>query len=131
MPRFAKFLRQTIVALIAVLACGPLLAGGDHGGASGPEPLVFTVNLGNSTYLHFGLILETATPEAGHELGLFRPKIQHEIILLLSGKDPGHLRTLPGKKELVEEIIEAANHVIHSNEKNGVKEALFTKFIIQ
>jgi len=130
MIRFASFLRRTII-VVAAMVCLPALAGGDHGGGSGPEPLLFTVNLGTNTYLHFGLILETATPEAGHELGLFRPKIQHEIILLLSGKDPAHLRTLPGKKELVEEIIEAANHVIHSNEKNGVKEALFTKFIIQ
>ncbi len=129
MTRIARFLRQTLIVLAACV-CLPALAN-DHGGASGPEPLVFTVNLGNNTYLHFGLILETATPEAGHEIVVFRPKIQHEIILLLSGKDPGHLRTLPGKKELVEEIIDAANHVIHSNEKNGVKEALFTKFIIQ
>jgi len=129
MIRIASFLRQVLLVL-AAFACLPAQAN-DHGGASGPEPLVFTVNLGPSAYLHFGLILETATPEAGHEIVIFRPKIQHEIILLLSGKDPGHLRTLPGKKELIEEIIEAANHVIHGNEKNGVKEALFTKFIIQ
>lgn len=103
----------------------------DHGGGGAPEPTVFTVNLGKDNYLQFGLIFETATPEAAHSLAAYKPKIQHEIILLLSGKDPAKLRTLEGKKELIEDIIELSNHVIHEDEKTGVKEVLFTKFLIQ
>ncbi|MBI3274801.1 MAG: hypothetical protein HYZ60_02370, partial [Methylocystis sp.] len=32
--------------------------------------------------------------------------IQHEIILMLSAKEAEKLRTLAGKKELIEEIVE-------------------------
>jgi flagellar FliL protein len=129
--RTAKLLGVLFFALSAALLSVPAQAS-DHGGGGGaPEPLVFTVNLGGGNYLQFGLILEAATPEAAHELVVYRPKIQHEIILLLSDKTQDKLRTLPGKKELIEEIAEAVNHVIHENKKTGVKEILFTNFIIQ
>ena len=92
---------------------------------------MFTVNLGKDNYLQFGLIFEGATPEVLHLLAGYKPRLQHEIILLLSGKDAAKLRTLAGKKELIEEIIELSNHVIHEDEKTGIKEVLFTKFLIQ
>lgn len=133
MSRFshaAKCLAVILLALPAALVSLPLQAG-DHGGGGGPEPLVFLVNLGPTTFLNFGLILDTATPEAAHELVAYRPKIQHEIILLLSEKDQAKLRTLAGKKELIEEIAETVNHVIHEDAKTGVKDVLFTNFIIQ
>ena len=44
--------------------------------------------------------LETGSPEAAHELLAHRPKIQHQIILLMSDKDQANLRTLDGKKAL-------------------------------
>ncbi|MBS1144987.1 MAG: hypothetical protein H6R14_2393 [Proteobacteria bacterium] len=128
--RIVKALVAPVLLVSALLLPMPSLAS-DHGGGGAPEPMVFTVNLGKDNYLQFGLILETATPEAAHTLASFKPKIQHEIILLLSGKEQGKLRTLAGKKELIEEIVELANHVIHEDEKTGVKEALFTKFLIQ
>jgi flagellar protein FliL len=103
---------------------------GDHGGGA-PEPMIFTFNLGGKSYVQFGLIFETGSQEAAHELVAYRPKIQHEIILLMSGKEEAHLRTLEGKKELIEEIIEQTNHIIHEDRKSGVKEILFTKFLIQ
>ncbi len=128
-------LPNTFVAFVFLLlgSMAPsFLLANDHGGGSGaPAPLVFTVNLGSNNYLQLGLILEAASPEVSHELIAYNPKIQHEIILLLSGKDGAKLRTLPGKKELIEEIIEAVNHVIHKTEKNGVSEVLFTAFVIQ
>lgn len=128
-----RMIRACSAALLMVLTLVmPLSAqANDHGGGGAPEPTVFTVNLGKDNYLQFGLIFETATPEAAHLLASYKPKIQHEIILLLSGKDPAKLRTLEGKKELIEDIIELTNHVIHEDEKTGVKEVLFTKFLIQ
>lgn len=130
LSRITKCLALLFIAIPAALVSLPLQAG-DHGGGGGPEPLVFLVNLGPTTFLNFGLILETATPEAAHELVAYRPKIQHEIILLLSEKDQAKLRTLAGKKELIEEIGETVNHVIHEDAKTGVKDVLFTNFIIQ
>ncbi len=118
------------VIVLAILAPGAASAN-DHGGGGAPEPMVFTMNVGTKAYVQFGLIFETGSPEATHELVTYRPKIQHEIILLMSGKDEAHLRTLAGKKELVEEIIELANHIIHEDQKTGVKEVLFTRFLIQ
>lgn len=127
----SRILKLLVACLLgaSLLAAMPARAGGGGGGA--PEPMVFTLNLGNSTYLQFGLILETATPEAAHLLAGYKPKIQHEVIMLMAGKDVAHLRTLEGKKELLEELVEMANHVIHEDRKTGVKEALFSRFLIQ
>jgi len=127
-------IRKLQLALICSLFFGLFslpVSANDHGGGGAPEPLVFTVNLGTKNYLQFGLVIEAATPEAAHEIAAYRPKIQHEIILLVSDKVVDHLRTLDGKKELIEEILETVNHLIHETEKTGVKEVLFTKFIIQ
>lgn len=65
--RATQWLAIVLLALPAALVSLPSQAG-DHGGGGGPEPLVFLVNLGPTTFLNFGLILETATPEAAHEL---------------------------------------------------------------
>jgi len=128
-------LPNTIVAFLFLLSgsTAPIsLLASDHGGGGGtPAPLVFTVNLGPSNYLQIGLVIEAATPEASHELGVFQPRIKHEIILLLSGRDEAVLRTLPGKKALIKEIITSVNHVIHDDEKTGVNEVLLSNFIIQ
>jgi flagellar FliL protein len=130
-PRIVKTLLAPMLVVLAVLSPLPALAN-DHGGGGGaPEPMVFTVNLGKENYLQFGLILETATPEAAGSLAAYKPRIQHEIILLLSGKEVAALRTLEGKKALIEELVELANHAIHEDEKTGIKEALFTRFLIQ
>ena len=48
----------------------------------------------------------------------------------MSDKDQANLRTLDGKKALAEEIVDQANHIIHDDRKTGVKEILFTKFLI-
>lgn len=119
-------------AFFLALAFSGLANAGGHGeGGGGPAPMIFTVNLGPENYLQFGLVLEGATPEIGQEVEVYKPKIQHEIILLLSTKDVEHLRTLEGKKELVEEIQTKVNHVIDETAKTGVKEVLFTRFLIQ
>ncbi|MBU1363316.1 MAG: flagellar basal body-associated FliL family protein [Gammaproteobacteria bacterium] len=130
-PRFVNALVAPVLMLLALLLPLPSLAS-DHGGGGGaPEPMVFTVNLGTENYLQFGLILEPAVPEAAGAIAAYKPRIQHEIILLLSGKELDKLRTLEGKKALIEEIVELANHAIHEDQKTGVSEALFTQFLIQ
>jgi flagellar FliL protein len=121
-----------LLMVLALLLPLPSLAN-DHGGGGGAaqQEMVFTVNLGKENYLQFGLLLETANPEVAGSIAAYKPRIQHEIILLLSGKEVDRLRTLEGKKKLIEEIVGLANHVIHEDEDTGVKEALFTKFLIQ
>lgn len=119
-----------LVALVAFVLPFATQAG-DHGGGGAQEPMVFTVNIGTANYLQFGLILEPAIPEAAGAIAAYKPKIQHAIILLMAGKDMAKLRTLEGKKELIEELVELANLAIREDEKTGVKEALFTRFLIQ
>lgn len=129
--RIVNALVAPVLVILASLLPLPSLAS-DHGGGGGaPEPMVFTVNLGTENYLQFGLILEPAVPEGAGAIAAYKPRIQHEIILLLSGKELDKLRTLEGKKELIEEIVELANHAIHEDQKTGVSEALFTQFLIQ
>ena len=126
----SKIVKALAASVLLALSLSMPAYASDGGGAA-PEPMVFTVNLGKENYLQFGLILETAVPEAAAAIAAHKPKIQHEIILLLSGKDVAKLRTLEGKKELIDELVELANGVIRENEKTGVKEALFTRFLIQ
>lgn len=124
--RSRMFLFFMVAALLS-----PFASANSGGGAAAPQPLVFTVNLGASHYLRVEVVLEPAKPEAAHELEIYRPRVVHEVILLLSGQDEAKMRSLEGKKALMEEILDAVNHVIHSNRKNGVKEVLFPAFIIQ
>lgn len=122
-----------LLLLSSVLAV-PLAQASDAP-AAGPEPLKFTVNVASANssgkYLQLEIVFETAQPEAAHAIATLKPKVQHQMILLLSGENADHLRTREGKRELMEKIIETVNKVIDENEKTGVKEVLFTHFIIQ
>jgi len=120
------------LALLTFLTIGPALAG-DHGGGGGGgnTPIKFTTNLGNNKYLQFEMVLEPAKPEAEQALGSMKPRLQHQIILLLSEATFESLITLKGKLELQETIKEVANKLIEATEKTGIKEVLFTSFIIQ
>ena len=124
------------VFLLACLLQVPAALANDHGGgAAGPAPLKFIVNLGDPAnggkYLQVQMVFEAAGPEAEHLLAVYQPKIQHALILLLSSKDVATLLTLKGKKDLMESIIETVNHLLHETEKTGLKEVFFTSFIIQ
>lgn len=127
-PRSRNILLRPGLVALMVLAPFAALAG-DHGGEA-PEPMVLTVNVRGNAYAQIGLLFEAGSPEVAHELLALRPKIQHRIILLMSDKNEAHLRTLNGKKELAEEIVDEVNHIIRDDRKTGVKEILFTKFLI-
>lgn len=129
-------LKSLVCLLLVALTFGvPLARANDHGGASGPEPLKFVVNLGdparNGKYLQVQMVFEAATPEIDHELVLNRPRIQHALILKLSSEDADKLLTLQGKKDLMADIVDIVNHLLHETEKTGVKDVFFTSFIIQ
>lgn len=131
------FLKTGFAALLLAGALVmPCAQASDHGGGGGPEPLKFTVNVASENtpggkYLQVELVFEYAQPEAAHAVATLKPKVQHALILVLSSENADQLRTRQGKHKLVEKIIEAVNKVIDENEKTGVKEVLFTSFIIQ
>ena len=140
MPTFAPLMTVLRNCLSAVFVASvlllPLAQANDHGGGpAGPEPLRFTVNVSSENpggkYLQVEMVFETVHPEAAQAIAALKPKVQHEMILLLSSENAERLRTRDGKNRLVEKIIEAVNKVIDETEKTGVKEVLFTNFIIQ
>lgn len=122
-------IKSFLVVVLTALSLSARSGGG--GGATGLGEMVFTVNVGNNQYLNVGIVLEGATPEASAMLGAWKPRLQHEIIMLMAGRDTAELRSLAGKKALLEELVEVANAVIKETPKTGVHEALFTKFVIQ
>jgi flagellar FliL protein len=125
------------IALTVFITVALTAHASDHGGggASGPEPMQFTLNVGDTgsalKVLQVTMVLEFAKPEASHHLAEIKPKVQHRIILLLSGENVASLRTLKGKQELQERIADDLNQLIDKTVKTGVKEVLFTNFIIQ
>lgn len=130
-----NFLRRAALLLpFLFFAVAPLGHASDHGGGSGPASLKFTANLGNAgdaRFLQFELVLEGATPEVGAAVSAHLPKIQHTILMMLSDENDATLRTVEGKEALMEKIRAAVNEIIDETTKTGVKEALFTNFIIQ
>ena len=122
-------IKSFLVVVLTALSLSAQSGGG--GGATGLGEMVFTVNVGNNQYLNVGIVLEGATPEASAILGAWKPRLQHEIIMLMAGRDTAELRSLAGKKALLEELVDVANAVIKETPKTGVHEALFTKFVIQ
>lgn len=123
------------VAALMLLSHSFVVSANDHGGGGGgPMSLKFTTNLGgphSERFLQVEMLLEPATPEAGATLEGYRPRIQHELILMLCDLNIDEIRTLQGKEALQEKILEIVNHIIHSTEKDGVKEVLFGSFLIQ
>ena len=113
----------------------PALAN-DHGdGGGAPGPIKFVTNLGNPNnggrYIQIEVAFEAASPEVEHSIGAYKPKIQHAVLLLLSSQDAAKLLTLDGKRELAANIRSLTNKILDETEKTGVKEVLFTSFIIQ
>ena len=120
------------LALAALLLGGmPVFAsGGGEGAAAGPAPMQFTVNVGTKM-LQVEIVFEFATVEASHLLGAIKPKVQHRIILLLTSEDVPTLQTTKGKLDLQERLVKEMNGLIDETAETGVKEALFTRFIMQ
>ena len=135
LARLSRFLQAGIFALL-LGSLMPIAHANDHGGApAGPEPLKFTVNVASASsvgrYLQLEIVFETVKPEVAQTIASLKPKVQHAIILVLAGENAEALRSRKGKEELMAKIIDAVNKVIDENEKTGVKEVLFTSFIIQ
>lgn len=103
--------------------------------AGGPAPMKFVVNLGNPALdgrmLSVEMVLEGAPLEVAAGINTYRPKIQHEIILLLTSENANNLRTADGKRGLGEKIKDVVNKILKETDRTGVKEVLFVNFMIQ
>ena len=133
---FSRMRRLGLLFLLPLAFC-PSVQAAEHGegGAGAPAPMQFTVNVGQTLedlrILMVSIVLEYATPEVAQRFTAIKPKLQHRIILLLSGETPGNLLSSKGKQELQERIAKDLNSQLDEDAKTGITEVLFTDFIVQ
>ena len=132
--------KQSVQAIAEVLEDGReiyarAMQGPKYNNYSGPEPMLFTVNVGNSVetmkVLQVTIVPDFANPEAAHSLAEIKPKVQHRIILLLSSEEIASLQTVKGKQDLQGRLVKELNRLIDETVDTGVKDVFFTSFIIQ
>lgn len=134
---------STLASLLfaTVLSCGmcltaPALANSGKessaGGDSSAKLEAFTVNLGRTDqYLQLVLTLQLSSGEFAEKVKLFMPVVRHNLIVLLSSKEPADLQSSAGKKELIEQIKTAVNKALNAKEHDGVTDIFFENFVIQ
>ena len=95
----------------------------------------FVVNVGkgagDARILRIAIVLEYADDEVSLRLSGYRPKLMHQILLVLSQQTSELLLSSKGKLELKQQIVRNINDMFRETEKTGVRDALFTDFLIQ
>lgn len=136
--------------LLVVLAAGGaavLLLGGKPKGEHAEEQVeeaeetapvyerleTFTVNLADQeSYLQTEISLKLADQKVQERLKQRMPEVRDVLLRVLSSKTAEELITPEGKAELAKEIRKEVNGVIDAKKVDqGVKDVLFTSFIIQ
>jgi len=78
------------------------------------------------------LALMASTQETVDALTKHQPMIQNNVLLLMGKSDPRELKTLEGKTQLRQAILEEVNRVLERmTGDDGVKEVFFTTFVMQ
>jgi flagellar FliL protein len=92
----------------------------------------FVVNLVSNPseirYLKVTIKLQLAKADYTQEMTDHLPQIRDALLILLSSKDYVALRTVEGKMELRDEILERVNRIVKGEK---AKAAYFTEFVIQ
>ena len=93
----------------------------------------FTVNLADQeSYLQVEVSLKLADVKVQERLKTRMPEVRDVLLRLLSSKTAEELITPEGKAELAKEVRKEVNGVIGAKKADqGVKDVLFTSFIIQ
>lgn len=100
----------------------------------------FTINLKGEQgdqYLRLEMSAELDDPHAADRAKSFMPKIRHQTMQLLKGKQVSELNSKEGTEKLAREIRDEMNLVLGEPEEGKkvpqgpVKEVLFTDFVIQ
>lgn len=102
---------------------------GDSGAIYDLEP--FIVNLADTAkirYLKITIKLELINSKYAEDLNQRLPQIRDALLLLLSSKEFANIRTVEGKMELRDEILQRVNALFRSSK---VKMAYFTDFVTQ
>lgn len=102
---------------------------GGSGGIYDLEP--FIVNLADTSkirYLKITVKLELINSKYADDLNQRLPQIRDALLLLLSSKEFANIRTVEGKMELRDEILQRVNALFRNNK---VRMAYFTDFVTQ
>lgn len=146
-----KMLIITLATLLfVVLAAGAaalFLLSGKPAGEQEDEPVAeaeetvpiyerletFTVNLADQeSYLQVDISLKLADVKVQERLQQRMPEIRDVLLRVLSSKTAEELMTPEGKAELAKEVRKEVNGVLDVKKADrGVKDVLFTSFIIQ
>ncbi|MFQ5587612.1 MAG: flagellar basal body-associated protein FliL [Nitrospiria bacterium] len=101
----------------------------DVGGIFDLEP--FIVNLADTSkvrYLKITIKLELMRAKYAEDLNAHLPQIRDTLLLLLSSKEFASIRTVEGKMELRDEVLQRVNAIFRNSK---VKMAYFTDFVTQ
>lgn len=127
--------KRFILGLAVIVAFPAFAAEHGGGGGGGAEPIAFVVNVGSSAetlrFLQIAMVFDYASPEVAARIAELKPKVQHQMILMLSSEEISSLQTVKGKQDLQARIAKELNTLIDETAETGVKEVLFTNFILQ
>lgn len=95
----------------------------------------FTVNLQSEDmqqFLQVGLTLQVANEAQVELLKANMPQVRNRLLLLLSGKKPGEILSVDGKKKLSAEIVEQIRQPFTpQGPQPEVSDVFFTSFVVQ
>jgi flagellar FliL protein len=111
------------------------------GGSTGTSPNyvllqpAFVVNVTDGDVVRHMQVkaqLKLSRPELAEQIEKHKPAIQHEMVMLLSGRPVAQLRTIQGKEVLRKEAVAVLQKLLMENTGEPIVEAIyFTEFIIQ
>lgn len=123
------------VALALLIGGSPSWASESAAAVKPPEPMEFIVNIkkdGNHEgILRIAIVLEYADSRMAAHYLRFRPKLMHQILLVLSEQASEVLLSRKGKIELKQKIVKEINQTFRETEQSGVMDALITDFFVQ
>lgn len=91
----------------------------------------FLVNLADITETRFAKVtikLESSAPEFSEAVDTHLPQIRDALLLLLGSKTSKEVRTVEGKLELRDAILERVNAIVGTQQANA---AYFSEFVVQ
>ena len=150
-----NFKTLLIAAVIAVMAAGggvaaaALFLKGDEGKSAKAEkaektekpvfvplePLVTNLQRaggdGDSHYVQIALDFKVADPKVAEVIKQHKPEILHALLLLLASKGVGDLDHAEDKDALARQMVDLVNPIIGLKPAKGVREVMFTAFVVQ
>jgi len=98
-----------------------------------PKPFIVNYAKGSAVrLLQISISMLVPNDTVVEALKKHEPMIRNNLLMLLSAQDPGSLKSVDGKEQLREKILQEINKVmIKMAYKSQVKELFFTAFVMQ